>query len=347
MVAVKEKMLFTFENPVSFVCLDKCGLCCSYKVHLDSEDIRRIEFSGKLRSHFFKSSHMPKKEGFCCFLDSATRCGIYADRPKHCRNFPFYCESPQEIDIDLSCPGIGQGSPVSQEYFERLLSDFKGFPNKMTDKWKDVFALTGRSEAVVDYNAFTEIGLKWCSQFHNLKNISQLAEEAEQSVQLPNSIAEGISLGSHDLWNFNELYNVHLDLNMNMSPVHYRSSLNKNFLTINNNKYELNEDSEQMSCPRCFKYILRYLKIWFRRSLFYNFCMATSLQLPMFDNCVKAAFSFVACLVKKIKQVQQRLKKYWAEQNKIVDDLEMFKESIRFFDGRLRTKIRTVAVNEY
>jgi hypothetical protein len=52
--------------------------------------------------------------GFCLFLDSQQRCAVYDHRPERCRTYPFLWTTyaRTELDVHLSCPGLGRGETV-------------------------------------------------------------------------------------------------------------------------------------------------------------------------------------------------------------------------------------------
>lgn len=97
-----------------FQCLPECGLCCSYQVTLTPSDRKRLGGAG--RESFWEATDdgravLRREGGFCRFLDHNQRCTAYEDRPAQCRAYP-YLPSPYEgpeVDVDLSCPGLGQG----------------------------------------------------------------------------------------------------------------------------------------------------------------------------------------------------------------------------------------------
>jgi len=115
-----------------FACLPGCGECCRYKVSLLAEDITRIERAGYRASGFLDLSRPPadgfdgclaREAGRCVFLDDELRCRVYADRPLYCRLYPYIRESYLEtqLDVDLSCPGVGRGARLSDEVLRRIL----------------------------------------------------------------------------------------------------------------------------------------------------------------------------------------------------------------------------------
>ena len=116
----------SFPLPVRFTCLDECGMCCSYRVKLKDKEKKTI--GERVKFPFLREGeYLLKKDGFCIFLDRDKRCHIYPYRPEQCVNYPFYPEEGQ-IDVDLSCPGVGKGEEVSREYLLSLIPD-SALPN--------------------------------------------------------------------------------------------------------------------------------------------------------------------------------------------------------------------------
>jgi Fe-S-cluster containining protein len=116
--------LLPLEN--RFACLPECGLCCSYRVLVTEMDRRRLEVSegdpipweavagGELA--------LPRGSeagaGFCFCLDRHQRCTVHQARPEHCRVYPYLWTTydGMELDVDLSCPGLGQGEAIPKEW---------------------------------------------------------------------------------------------------------------------------------------------------------------------------------------------------------------------------------------
>ncbi len=57
---------------------------------------------------------------FCVFLDPYQKCGIYEQRPNHCRTYPYLKTTyhATEIDVDFSCPGLGHGDGISESFLQ-------------------------------------------------------------------------------------------------------------------------------------------------------------------------------------------------------------------------------------
>ncbi|MFH0965240.1 MAG: YkgJ family cysteine cluster protein [Planctomycetota bacterium] len=109
-----------------FACRPGCGRCCGYKVSVLEEDIRRLEAGGAARGEFLDGGREPakgfagclrKRGGFCALLDGERRCSEYERRPLYCRLYPYVREAYVElqVDVDLSCPGVGEGEVTPEE----------------------------------------------------------------------------------------------------------------------------------------------------------------------------------------------------------------------------------------
>ena len=99
--------LWTKEN---FKCDRYCGECCKkLLVEISNKDIKSIEKLGYKKDDFImedvfnpKRKFLKKqKNGWCVFLekekDGKYTCKIHKDRPKVCRDYPFFPETPKEI----------------------------------------------------------------------------------------------------------------------------------------------------------------------------------------------------------------------------------------------------------
>jgi Fe-S-cluster containining protein len=117
-----------------FECLPGCGLCCSYRVLVNEADRQRLgsvsppagypglwetSSEGALALRRGLAGEPDQgKPGFCLFLDEHSRCRVYERRPDHCRAYPYLWTSyhRQELDVDLSCPGLGCGEAIPAEW---------------------------------------------------------------------------------------------------------------------------------------------------------------------------------------------------------------------------------------
>ncbi len=112
-----------------FTCLPGCGLCCSYRVLVTEAELQRLQ-----SARAFPGAAQPSDatadgrwallrgssgsaSGFCLFLDALQRCTVYEDRPGQCRTYPYLwvAYSRLELDVDLSCPGLGRGDVARGE----------------------------------------------------------------------------------------------------------------------------------------------------------------------------------------------------------------------------------------
>jgi len=116
-----------------FECIAGCGRCCGYKVSVLEDDIARLEGAGVARAECLDSERDPaagfagcmrKRDGACVLLDEGRRCRRYEGRPLYCRLYPYVREAhiSIQLDVDLSCPGVGEGEAVSDEALFAILA---------------------------------------------------------------------------------------------------------------------------------------------------------------------------------------------------------------------------------
>ena len=89
------KLLKTIKSKLNVIDKDfkceRCGHCCSYKVMLTKEDIRKLERNGY--SNFTDGKTMNMAEGHCVFMNkekNLANCKIYPIRPDICSKFPMF-----------------------------------------------------------------------------------------------------------------------------------------------------------------------------------------------------------------------------------------------------------------
>jgi len=133
---------FKYPKHVSFRCV-RCALCCGDTEHkvrsvlLLKPEADRIsektlldidKFAEEIKGREPYVRQMRKTEdGKCVFLKDDS-CSIYQIRPLICRFYPFQLKnlgnSGYIFNYTDECPGIGKGSKLKRNFFERLLRDF-------------------------------------------------------------------------------------------------------------------------------------------------------------------------------------------------------------------------------
>ena len=93
------------DKPLRFVCLaDKCARCCKL---LGSPVVSEKEAERIDQIHILKNEYgmFIKSEGCTCCLLKENLCSIYPNRPRGCREYPWYNIDGQ-LYYDSGCPGI-------------------------------------------------------------------------------------------------------------------------------------------------------------------------------------------------------------------------------------------------
>jgi Fe-S-cluster containining protein len=127
-----------YHAGLKFSCT-QCGDCCTGApgfVWVNKEEIaglaRRLgmevaDFEDKyVRLVGIRKSLVERKNGDCIFFDTKARnCGVYEDRPRQCRTWPFWesnVATPETWERTCNaCPGSGKGKLHSLEEIEERL----------------------------------------------------------------------------------------------------------------------------------------------------------------------------------------------------------------------------------
>ena len=134
----------SFSSGLRFRCLPGCGLCCrTYRIPLTESDLVRLKqvVDPEACSTIAFEKHgqgggLPtfmengKGKG-CCYLDEDALCSVYGNRPLYCRTYPLIRDTYEglEMSVDHTCPGVGEGDPVTAEQIEEaFLQEGKSRP---------------------------------------------------------------------------------------------------------------------------------------------------------------------------------------------------------------------------
>ncbi len=335
---------------IKFRCLEDCGLCCSYKVALLPEDIRRIVEKGYRKDEFSDNGFLLKKRGYCVFLGKDLKCKIYNDRPAYCRSFPFYVEE-DGIDVNLSCPGIGKGNEFKIEFDECMPTGTSRVKDEILQKFP----------GYVSEDKFKEVGLRWCESLSDVTSIGEILDSSHEEYQHYTGIhAHKIE---PDLFSIPDGRGIHFTPEGKI--VRYQFDLKDSTFKIDKLDYQLRECSSSLHLSvDTIREIVDYLRFWFGRSIFYRFCLITSIGIPRPESAFAIAFSFIRELSEKIVAIKHALSLHWGVSEDAVDLLSrptsgqtmgetgkseqneenILREAIRVVDGRLRTKCQGARV---
>ncbi|HEY2841764.1 MAG TPA: YkgJ family cysteine cluster protein [Pirellulales bacterium] len=128
-----------YQEGLRFECT-QCGDCCTGApgfVWVNQEEIAALakrlglpvdEFEQKfVRKVGIRKSLVEYENGDCVFFNTEARnCGVYEDRPRQCRTWPFWdsnVRTPETWKQTCEvCPGSGQGKLVQLEKIEQQLA---------------------------------------------------------------------------------------------------------------------------------------------------------------------------------------------------------------------------------
>lgn len=112
------------DKPVGFECLaQKCGKCCS---NLGSPLVTINEASNIALQNIYTNKYgsFIKSNNSTCTLLKNNLCSIYQNRPKGCREFPFYNISGI-LYYDAGCPGINFDNDTRPDV--KIITPFENF----------------------------------------------------------------------------------------------------------------------------------------------------------------------------------------------------------------------------
>lgn len=325
------KVPTVFSCPLYFKCLSGCGLCCSYKVEVTRNDIDAIVTTGKSPEQFLRKNSEDrcgyfagslKKEGNkCIFMDEDKRCTIYPNRPTYCRYFPFFIEMNEQVDIDLSCPGIGEGDEVSEEYLRGII-----------DCEKDRIAQNQREEFTLP------------EEFLSPKKLyvsSDIFKKAWNEIDVIRISHYNIRPWLLEFFQFNKGVNAHKSPRGEL--VLYTFDLKRTHIYINDIAYSIDKRGDYFLSEE-EKYILQdYIRIWFQREIFYRFCLINAFASISRPSVLDIAYEFIGVLIRQILSIRDVLYFYWSGyEPEDGNNIGMLKESIRALDGRLRSKCQEI-----
>jgi len=302
---MKESVNTTVSLPVRFRCLDGCGMCCSYKVGLTGDEVQKIERAAELDFLRTEGNFLKKKGGYCVFLNEKARCGIYRLRPLQCQTYPFYVE-PGQIDIDLSCPGIGKGDTVDESVFKSLEkcassseAERRLFPESPLPQWPDGRAVCRDLAA------------------HSVKDSER--EVAREFLVIRNGCGTHIENGEVTIFEF---------------------SLNEDVVQIDNKSYALARAAvfPELKGARG-KIILSYVSLWLKRNIFRDFITVSALLTSASKRSL--TLSVLKRMVEILFAVEKAFVLHWED---VGSGEEPLREAIRAVDGRLRENCKKVNV---
>ncbi len=109
------------EAPFTFSC-HRCGHCCSVStgyVWVQEEEIPQLANALSMTVEAFSKQYLRlvegklsliERDGRCALFESPNHCTVYLDRPKHCREFPYWPDilaGGEALERASSyCPGI-------------------------------------------------------------------------------------------------------------------------------------------------------------------------------------------------------------------------------------------------
>jgi len=129
-----------YPKEIKFSCVG-CASCCRRSALLLPEDIERLSRVTGLNPEKFAVpvqglepyTHKLKRSGKACIFLKGNKCFVYPYRPLSCRFYPFILfqiGNEYVFIVDEKCRGLGRGSKLGREFFEKLLLEYLKWGSK-------------------------------------------------------------------------------------------------------------------------------------------------------------------------------------------------------------------------
>ena len=327
----------SFSSDLRFRCLPGCGLCCrTYRIPLTSTDLQRLKqvvepeacstiaftnYEQGARTAAFLEN---RKHKGCCYLDEDARCSVYDNRPLYCRTYPLIRDTYEtlEMSVDRTCPGVGEGDPVTTEQIEEaFLLEAENRPEalKVNESAASYRVICGSLKAM---GVFTETELirSVCAELIRLGMTSRRDSEILSRFGNAAAALARLLAGSGNITNPEAAARLVGDVEdiLGSRPVE----------TTGN---ELSEGAVES--------LADYLAEWIRRQALLRFVHATALARPRKENVLHSFFAFLVRGASEILASAEGLRKQEGEQKVTA---RMMREGIRKNEGPLRSSCASV-----
>ena len=331
----------SFSSGLRFRCLPGCGLCCrTYRVPLTDFDLDRLqevvdpracagieytEPGGGGETKAFMENGRAKG---CCYLDEKARCSVYRGRPLYCRTYPLIRDTygQLEMSVDHTCPGVGEGVPVTGQQIE------EAFRLEMQDRPKTSNVSAASAYYRVICGSLRAMGVY--AEAELMRSVClKLVErglESRRFFQVSAYFSAAPALLAQSLAGAGNITDPQtagrIAAGVEITPASGRAQT------------EASELSEKAA-----ERLAGYLAEWVRRQALLRFVHATALARPVGMNVLHLFFDFLADAAGSILADAEGLRSREGERR--ITDRSM-REAIRRNEGPLRSRCASVVSTE-
>jgi Fe-S-cluster containining protein len=323
----------SFSSGLRFRCLPGCGLCCRrYRIALTEPDLDRLKrvvepeacstitFPNHEQGGITAFMDNGKANG-CCYLDEQLRCSVYRNRPLYCRTYPLIRDTYEQLEmsVDHTCPGVGEGDPVTTEQIEEaFLLEAQHRPELLDVAGSSAnFRLICASLEAM--GVYTDAGLMRSVCWQLISRGLTFRRSSEISAYFTGAAAALARVPAGNL----------------MDP----EAVARLAEGVEDIPSSGSEGAEEELADGAAERLTDYLGEWIRRQALLRFVHAAALARPRKENVLHSFFLFLTRAVSEILAGAERLRRREGQQ-KVTARLML--EAIRQNEGPLRSRCASV-----
>jgi Fe-S-cluster containining protein len=343
----------SFSSGLRFRCLPGCGLCCrTYRIPLTESDLVRLKqvVEPEACSTIALAKHeqgggiaafMENGKGKgCCYLDEDARCSVYDSRPLYCRTYPLIRDTYEglEMSVDHTCPGVGEGDPVTTEQIEEaFLLEGKSRPEalKVTESSANYRVICGSLKAMGVY-ADAALVRSVCAELVRRGLNSRRSSEILAYFEGAAAVLARLLAGAGNIVNPEAA--ARLIEGVEGNPGGKAAETTRDAGTVPGGTDRGFREESELS-EGAAESLADYLAEWIRRQALLRFVHGTALARPRKLNVLNSFFAFLVHGAHEILTGAEGLRRQEGEQKVTA---RMMRAAIRENEGPLRSRCASV-----
>jgi Fe-S-cluster containining protein len=356
----------SFTGGLRFRCLPECGLCCkTYRIPLTGIDLDRlrevvrpescpgISFANLERTGAQGDTGEPEggpagsgepegiaensnvaafmengKAGGCCYLDEEARCTVYRNRPLYCRTYPLIRDTYEhlEMSVDYSCPGVGEGDPLTTEQIEEAFAlEARDRPGvlKVRESFANYNVICGSLKAMGVYTE-AELMRSVCAELIGRALKSRREVGVSAYLTWADAALKEIAAGSGNIPDSGAAAQVVTGITEGVDKMIAPGAAGK---------------QESKLTGSAAKNLADYLAEWVRRQALLRFVHSTALARPVRLNVLHPFFNFLVEAARIVLKDADELRSLEGEQRITA---RLIRKAIRRNEGPLRSRCASV-----
>jgi Fe-S-cluster containining protein len=342
----------SFSSGLRFRCLPGCGLCCrTYRIPLSISDLDRLKqiVEPEACSTIALAKHKQggitafmengKGEG-CCYLGEDARCSVYNSRPLYCRTYPLIRDTYEQLEmsVDHTCPGLGEGDPVTNEQIqEAFLLEAESRPGSIDpgESSANYRVICGSLKAMGVY-ADAELIRSVCSELVRRGLTSRRPSHILSYFEGAAAVLARLPAGAGNIVNPEAAARLIEGVEGNPGGRAAETTRDARTAAGETDRGFLEESELSEGAAES---LADYLAEWIRRQALLRFVHGTALARPGKENVLNSFFAFLVHVASVTMNSAERSRRQVGEQKVTA---RMMRAAIRENEGPLRSKCASV-----